>query len=122
MNISNTNLNFAGRLYLKNPRLWTPKMKNAIANNQSIQEALKSKDVIGNIATKIEKKSPDFNARHTIGDTLYKVSFDVQDESTSILNKILDKIYPAKTYPINRHFHSEETTVKRIEKLKIHNT
>lgn len=119
MNVTFSNVNFLGQLRLKNPKLWTPKMKKAISENEYIQKALLNKDVIGNITTSVEKKSSDFAARHVIGDTLYKVSFEVQDENVSILDKLFNKTASkVKKYAINRHFHSEHTTVERIKRFK----
>ena len=112
------NVSFAGDLYLKNVGAWTPKMIQAINDNKSLQKKLVDYDIIGDISTKKERNVPAYFANHKKGDTIYKVSFTVQEENPSIWTK-LKKAFKSKTYIINRHYHSETTTVDRINKLEI---
>lgn len=120
MKVNNINTSFSGNLILKNQKLWTKDMLNAVRNNASIQKKLSDYDIIGNISSKIEKKEPSFPSMHRRGDKIYKVNFVVKDIELSFVDKIKDLFGLAgKKYNINRHFHSESTTVNRINKLDI---
>ena len=106
-------IGFAGSLKLKNPELWTDGMKKAIAENKSIQKKLEDNDIIGEISVKREKKLPQYYAFHTKGDLLYKVDFIARKENASLT----EKLRSTKKYTLNQHYHSEYTTVDRIQKL-----
>ncbi len=108
-------ISFAGMLRLKNPELWTDDMISAIADNKSIQKKLEDNDIIGEISVKVEKKVPQYYAFHQRGDLLYKVNFIARKENASFA----EKLKSAKRYVINQHYHSERTTVKRIEHLEM---
>ncbi len=113
-----SNISFTGNLYLKNPKLWTESMKQAIAENNTIQETLKTKDVFGEISTKIERKEPPFNAYHEKGDTLYKVKFITKKENSTFYDK-LKREDDTKKYPVTKHYHSEYTIVNEIKDICI---
>lgn len=114
------NVSFSGQLYLKNPELWTDKMKEAIANNKNIQAKLQHHDIIGEISTKKETKVPPFSSHHYIGDTLYKVSLVVSDSKPSLLQRVKNFLHGySNEYIINKHYHSELTTIDRIKKMKM---
>ena len=121
MKINSANMIFNGQLHLKNPDQWSEKMKQAVTQNSCIQEKLKNYDVIADLKTIIETKNPPFSAKHTIGDKLYKLNFTIQSEEPTFWEKLRNKLKSqnSKTYIINRHYHSEHTTVERIKNFKI---
>ena len=114
------NVSFSGQLYLNHPELWTDKMKEAIANNKNIQAKLQHHDIIGEISTKIETKVPPFSSHHYVGDTLYKVSLVVSDGKPSLLQRVKNFFNGSSNeYIVNKHYHSELTTVNRINRMKM---
>ncbi len=123
MNVGFSPINFNGQIRLKNPEYWTDAMKKALSENKSVQAKLVNNDIIGEIAAKKETKYPPGYARHSIGDLLYRMEITVQsEEKMSFLDKLKHKakINPkAKTYIINRHYHSEQTTVERLQNLEL---
>jgi len=120
MKINNVNTNFSGRLYLKHPEKWTRNIKRAILTNESIKEKLLDYDIIGEIHTKIEKKQPPYYVFHRQGDPIFKIKLTVQDENPTFLEKLKGLFGKKKQYKINpRRYHSERTTVERIQKLKV---
>ena len=114
MKINSVNTNFSGNLYLKNSYLWTDKMKNAIYENERIQEKLQNNDVIGKLLAKKEKSAPSYCAIHRKGDTIYKVKLIVKKEPHNFIDKIKN-LFNSKTYNLGKHFHSENTIVNRIK-------
>lgn len=108
-------VSFSGILRLKNPELWTDGMKAAIAGNKSIQKKLEDNDIIGEISVKVEKKVPQYYSFHHKGDLLYKVNFIAKKDNASIP----ERLRSTQKYSINKHYHSEHTTVSRIENLKM---
>jgi len=113
-------VSFAGKLYLKNPELWTPEMKRAIDENESIQKKLRHHDVIGEISAKREKNIPQYYSLHRKGDLIYKAGFLVRKEDATLADKIKGKIdKTTKRYTLSQHYHSEYTTVDRIQNLKM---
>ena len=124
MNVNSVNTNFTGRIYLQNPESWTKSMKQALTENESVRDTLSSGyDIVGKIKTKKEKKEPPYFSNHQKGDTLYKMSLVVQNESdrTSLASRIKDffsKIIKDE-YIINEGYRSESTTVARLKKLFI---
>lgn len=116
--INRVNPSFHGNLYLRNPNLWTNNMRQAISDNESIQNKLKDHDIFGSISTKKEKKIPHYLACHSQGDTIYKVSFTTRKDNSSVVDRIKNGLgLLDKKYQLTRHFHSERTIVKRIENL-----
>ena len=119
MNITPVKFNFNGNLYLKSPELWTEKMISAAANNESIKAKLENNDIIAEIKTKKEDKLPPFGANHAYGDTIYKVSFIVQDENVTLRQQIANILMgKVKKYSLNHHYRSEHTMVHRIKNFK----
>ena len=120
MKINSLNTSFSGNLILKHPKLWTEDMLDAISENDTIQERLKNNNIIGNIATKIERNETLYPARHLKGDVLYKMNFIVKRDNLSFFEKLKDLFgIMSERFDINRHFHSEYTTVKRIKNIKM---
>ena len=120
MKINSTDVNFGGKLILKHPGLWTNGMKNVIKNNESIQKQLQNYDIVGNISKKIEKRTPSYGSIHTKGDAVYKINFVVKNEDLTFIEKIKDFFgLTGKKYDVNRHFHSEPTTISRLKNLNI---
>ena len=113
MRINATSTNFSGRLYLKNQELWTTKMKNAIFCNKNIQEKLQTNDIIAKISAKKEKGTPNYASIHRKGDTVYKVKLIFKKEASNFGEKLKNILNPKKVN-INKHYHSEKTTVERL--------
>ena len=113
-NIANTN--FSGQLYLKNQQLWTEKMKEAIFNNERIREKLQTNDIVAKISAKKEKNVPNYPSIHKKGQMTYKLKLIFKKE-TANLGEQLKNIFNPKKIIINKHYHSEATTVKRLEKF-----
>ena len=90
-------------------------MMEAIASNKSIKKKLENYDIVGEISAKVEKKVPKYYSFHHKGDLLYKVNFIARKEDTSMF----ERVKSIQKYPISQHYHSEHTTVQRIENLKM---
>ncbi len=116
------NTNFNGKLVLKNPSRWTDGMLEAINNNKTIQKKLSDSNIIGYITSKIERYNTLYPARHFKGDTIYKAHFIVKDDNLTFFEKIRRILCGGKLgdrYTINNNFHSEQTTIMRINNLKM---
>ncbi len=116
MKVTNTNINFSGNLYFKKPYLWTEKIKDAISNSKKIQDKLADNDIVAKIAVKKEKRIPPYTSLHLQGDNIYKVKLIIKKEPKNFLDKIKN-IFDNKKIKINKHYHSEITTIKRISNL-----
>lgn len=89
-------------------------MKDAIQNNERIQEKLQNNDIIGKLLCKREKHTPTYGSLHRKGDKIYKVKFIVKKEPENIIDKVKN-LFSSKTYNLSKNYHSESTIVDRIK-------